>query len=221
MTNKGRIKMARKSAGGGKRPANDGKTSELVWLYVKRRPHLKEMLRSGVANYSAMARKVSKEAFGNAKEAGAVRAALARIARKLRKEEGSLEEETLKVLKGSSLTLSTKVAVVISTIPLENEKPVSFAKSGRYFTYIIPEEALNERKNAFGIKSIERNLNLITIHSTDAIEGTPGVIASILNALASEGINVVEFISCYTDTLLVVRQSEAVQAYETLEAMLR
>ncbi len=63
------------------------------------------------------------------------------------------------------------------------------------------------------------NLNLIVIHSPPAVEETPGVISHMLNSLASEGINVVEFVSCYTDTIFVVKGSNAAKAYEILQKL--
>ena len=41
--------------------------SELVWLYIKKRPFLKEIVREGIVNYSALARKISVEVFGTKK----------------------------------------------------------------------------------------------------------------------------------------------------------
>ena len=70
------------------------------------------------------------------------------------------------------------------------------------------------------LKKSESNLNLISIHSPEELEDVPGVIAHILNSLAMEGINVVEFISCYTDTLLVVRQPDTARAYEMLSSLM-
>jgi len=39
--------------------------------------------------------------------------------------------------------------------------------------------------------------------------------------LSSEGINVVEFISCYTDTLLVVKEADTAKAYELLSFIMK
>jgi aspartokinase len=196
-------------------------TSELIWLYVKRRPHIKEALRSGVVNYSALARRIAGEIFGKKRNANAIKAALIRIAEKLADEEETLEGAVLKVLKGSSITITTKVSVVITHVELNESKPLSFVKSRDFITYILPEnEAVKVRKNRAIMKS-EETLNLITVHSSPEIENTPGVISTILNALSSEGINVAEFISCYTDTLLVVKESDTTKAYEVLVGMMR
>lgn len=197
------------------------KISELVWLYIKRRPYLKEALRSKIVNYSALARRLSLEILGRRKNIAAVKASLMRISLRLSESEGSLEERVLSVLKDSSITITTKVAVVISSLPLDKLKPLSFVKSRGHVTYIVPELALEELRKSPAIIKIERTLNLITIHSTEDIESVPGVIAMILNALASDGINVVEFISCYTDTILIVKESDTSRVYEILSAMMR
>lgn len=197
------------------------KKSELIWLYVKRRPYVKESLRSGFVNYSALARRISSEVFGRKKNTNAVKAALIRIAERIAEEEETLEGAVLNVLKESSITITTKVAVVVCSSQLEGIRPLSFVKSREFITYIISEnEASKVRKNRAIMKS-EETLNLLTIHSSPAIESTPGVISTILGVLSSEGINVAEFISCYTDTILVVKESDTTKAYEVLSGMMK
>ncbi|MFH1222137.1 MAG: ACT domain-containing protein [Candidatus Micrarchaeota archaeon] len=195
--------------------------SELVWLYVKRRPYLREVLRTQVVNYSALARKLALEIFGRKRNETAVKAALIRTAARLSKIDSSLEEKVMYVLRSSSLTITSKVAVVVSRAQLEKTTPLSFAKSRDYITYIIPEANLKEIKKAKAVLKTESTLNLITVHSKEEIEETPGVIAMILDSLSAEGVNVVEFISCYTDTLLVVKESDTAKAYEVLSALTR
>jgi hypothetical protein len=192
--------------------------SGLVWLYVKRRPYLKEVIREGVVNYSALARKISIEAFGDVKKENAVKMALIRLTKRMEDLETDIEERVLALLKRSSMLIKSKVAVIISTRQLEGAKPLSFAKSGRHITYIIEQrelEGLDRRPSR-----LEENLNLITIESPEELEQVPGVISYILGALASEGINVVEFISCYTDTLLVVKQADTERAYSILSKIM-
>ena len=197
------------------------KISELVWLYVKRRPFLKEVLREKTVNYSALARKISYGLFGNEKQTNAIKAALQRISSKLEKQEKGLEETVLKVLKESSIHVMSKIAVVISSKEIENVKPLSYVQSRNFTTYILRDSELEKIKKSKAIWKIEKTMNLITIQSTEDIEETPGVISMILNSLASEGINVVEFISCYTDTLLVVKESDTSKAYEILSSLTR
>jgi hypothetical protein len=195
------------------------KTSELVWLYVKRRPFLKEMLRSRIANYSALARKISTEAFGTRKRQNAVKMALVRLAARLRESEESLEGRILAVMGKSSLSVRSKVAVVIASRELEGLKSLSYVESKGVITYILDEKELAALQNRRGVIRVEASLNLVSIHSPPALEQTPGVLAHILGALAAEGINVVEFVSCYTDTLFAVRQADTVRTYEILSGM--
>ena len=197
------------------------KISELVWLYVKRRPFLKEILRAKVVNYSALARKISVDALGNRKYVNAVKMALQRLSRKLEKKEESLEEQTIALLKKSSITIRNKVAVVVSSSQLEDIKPISFVKSREYITYILRAEDLEKVKKSRAIWLTKDTLNLITISSPEELEDVPGVIAMILNMLATEGINVVEFISCYTDTILVINESDTSRAYELIAGLMK
>ena len=195
------------------------RTSELVWLYVKQRPFLKEVIRQGVVNHSALARKISIEAFGSLDKEDAVKMALIRMGARMEAIESNLEERILSVLRKSSMVLRSKVAVVIAKKELEGIRPLSKAASGRHVTYIIEQRELPKisRKS---IWKMEENLNLIVIESPEELEETPGVIAHILDALASEGINVVEFISCYTDTLLVIRQADTQRAFRILSLLM-
>ncbi len=194
--------------------------SELVWLYIKRRPFLKEILRERIVNYSALARKLSIEAFGSTKQSNAVKMALVRISHKIEGQEDNLEGKILQVLKASSISLRGKVAVIISTREIEGLKYLSYSESRGTITYVIDEKELERVRKSKTILRIEEHLNLIVIHSPPSLEEVPGVIAHILNSLAGEGINIAEFISCYTDTLLVVKQSDTTRAYEILHALM-
>ncbi|MCI0504274.1 ACT domain-containing protein [Candidatus Micrarchaeota archaeon] len=196
-----------------------GSISELVWLYVKQRPFLKEVLRQGVVNHSALARKISTEAFGTAKRQNAVKMALIRLGGRMEKTDDDLEARILSVLKRSSMVLKSKVAVVIARRELEGVRALSQVKSGRHTTYIVEQREL-ERIPPKALWKREDNLNLITIESPEELEEVPGVISHMLGSLASEGINVVEFISCYTDTLLVIRQADTERAYRVLSGIM-
>ncbi|MFA5049867.1 MAG: ACT domain-containing protein [Candidatus Micrarchaeia archaeon] len=194
--------------------------SNLISLYVKRRPFIKESLRDGIINYSSLARKISYELYGNHSKTGAIKVALQRLSKKLIEKEEDLEQKILAVLKNSSLDIKNKIAVVISSSEL-NIKPISYAKSDLSVTYILKEEQLLDLKKERKIKAVEKNLNLITIKSREELENTPGVLSMILGALAIEGINIQEIISCYTDTLIVVKESDTSRAYDILNALLK
>lgn len=194
------------------------KISELVWLYIKRRPFLKEIIRDGIVNHSALARKISIEALGSIKYQNAVKMALIRMGTRLEKTESQLEGRILGVLKKSSMVIKNKVVAVTTKREIDGITPLSYAKSGRHVTYILEQVDFEEIPKKLVWKE-EENLNLITIESPETLEEVPGVISHILSALASEGINVVEFISCYTDTILVIKQADTARAYQILSEL--
>ncbi len=190
---------------------NNMRLSNLISLYVKKRPFLSEALRMGIVNHSALARRISDDLGTDS--ADAVKMALIRLSGKLWKKQDDLEGKILSILKKSSMTLRNKVAVVITSRPIENLSYLSYTQSGRQMTYIVEESELGPLKGKY---KIEENLNLIVIQSPEEVEEVPGVISHLLSSLSNEGINVVEFISCYTDTLLVVRQADTAKTYSIL-----
>lgn len=194
------------------------KTSELVWLYVKRRPFIKEMLKYDLVNYSRLSRRLCREIFGSQKSFYAVKAALMRLGSKIRKKEGELEGKVLEVLKNTSISIRNKVIVLISSAPLGIDT-ISSVKSGNFYTYIAEQKEAAKVMRSRSIISTEENLNLFILSSTPEIESTPGVISTVLHLLAAEGINVHEFISSYTDTLLVIREADTSRAYELLSSL--
>jgi len=190
--------------------------SELVWLYVKRRPFLRETLAERTVNYSALARKISLEAFASKRNANAIKMALVRLSARMQEREENLEGKILKLLKESSLSIRSKIAVAISAREIAGIKYLSSVESNGAITYVLEEKELQKLHRQKSIIKMERNLNLISIHSPPSLEETPGVVAHLLSSLAGEGINVIEFISCYTDTLLIVRAADTTRAYEIL-----
>ena len=195
------------------------KIAELVWLYVKQRPFLKENIRDGTVNFSALARKISHDAFGTVKKENAVKMALIRMSDRLTKMDDNLEGKILALLKKSSMMIKNKVVAVTTKREIDDVKVLSYAKSGRHVTYILEQREFENIPKKMIWKS-EENLNLITIESPETLEEVPGVISHILSALASEGINVVEFISCYTDTILVIKQADTTRTYQILSELM-
>lgn len=191
--------------------------SENVWLYVKGKPYLQEALEKGVVNYSALARVIDREmGRGNF---DAVKAALRRLNEKLKKERRNVEQKVLKVIKASRLEMRDKIAVIISNRKLDIPV-IAVARSASGYTYIVGEDVIERAEHKDFLK-IQKNLNMITIISPESLEDTPGVLAYLLSSLAAENINVVEFVSCYRDTLLVFKDSDITKAFEILSERLR
>lgn len=194
--------------------------SENVWLYVKGKPYLQEALENGVVNYSALARMIERE-IGNksGKDFNAIKAALLRLSRKFAKERKNMEQKVLKVIRASRLEMRDKIAVIISNRKLDLPV-IASAKSASGYTYIVEDNVAEKTADKDFLK-IQKNLSMITVISPESLEETPGVIAYLLSSLAAENINVVEFVSCYKDTLLIFKNADITKAFEILSERLK
>ena len=55
--------------------------------------------------------------------------------------------------------------------------------------------------------------------SAPSNEATPGVVAFLATLLAEQNVNIVEFISCWTETIMVVEKKDSLKTYEILSNM--
>jgi len=185
--------------------------SENVRLYIKRKPCLQEALEKGVINYSALARLLSREGAGSF---DAVKAALRRIGRNLAAERKMSGRKVLEVLRGSRLEVRNRVMVVTTREKMDVDA-IASAKGSSGFTYIVDQSFSNSLGRNHVIK-IRKNLAVISITSPEKVEETPGVVSYLLSTLAAEDINVVEFFSCYRDTVLVFDEGDVAKAFDVL-----
>jgi aspartokinase len=63
------------------------------------------------------------------------------------------------------------------------------------------------------------NCTMIVMHSPEELEATPGVVAFLTTLLAEQNVNIIEFISCWTETIIVVEKKDSLKAYEVLSNM--
>jgi len=175
------------------------------------------MVSNGLCNYSALARRLQKEIFpGKPSEFTAIKAALLRLGREEQSHDKSWERDVEKVLKGSSVEVRSNVSVVSSKGGIGI--PVIATSNSKAGVMSVVDSSYSKQLRKRGMKAIDE-LSLVIISSPPQLQDTPGCVSAILDAIASEGINVLEFISCHTDTLMVVRNSEAVRVYEILSKL--
>jgi hypothetical protein len=60
------------------------------------------------------------------------------------------------------------------------------------------------------------NCTMIVIHSPEELEATAGVIAFLTTLLSEQNVNMIEFISCWTETIIVVEKKDSLKTYEAL-----
>ncbi|OPX65490.1 MAG: hypothetical protein A4E29_00047 [Methanomassiliicoccales archaeon PtaB.Bin134] len=86
-------------------------------------------------------------------------------------------------------------------------------------TIIADEKLQNEVVNAVGqenVLKIRTDLVEISVRSPERIVETSGVFAFLANNLADGGINVLESVSVFTDTIFIVNEDDMMQAYSIL-----
>ena len=86
-------------------------------------------------------------------------------------------------------------------------------------TIISDLNSFNEISSIFeGKHVIDQNKNLATIiiRSPDEITATPGCVQAFYNALSRRHINIEETMSCYTETIIVLKMEDVSKAFAAL-----
>ncbi len=201
--------------------------TKLTESYILEHPSVKDCLKNGLINYSSLSRQVASELkIDQKKNFDAILIACRRFKRKLKKEE-THENKILKILKGSKIEIKNKIIAVVlekdiffgNLINLEKEikknKEIFRVIEGiSAITIITTEEFLDLIKKYFRNKIIIENKNLaeITIKSPKEIETTPGTYAYLCSLFGENNINIVETLSCWTDTIFLVKEEDVGKA---------
>ena len=193
---------------------DDGTKSvaRLVREAIQMRPSLLDSLKMGIVNYSALARMLQEEIGEGSTEA--VKAAVIRIAEDLSKDRRLQEEEVRGILKESKVRLQDKIAVLISPIKLDIPYIVTAYLTDSY-VYIVDQTGLG--KDMLKEVQVMSNLVALVLLSPDRVETTPGFVAFITQLLSGHDINIIEFISCFTNTVIVLDTKDALKAFSLLQ----
>jgi len=203
--------------------------TKLTEEYISTHPSIKDSLRKGLINYSSLTRLIAKELELD-KSFDAILMACRRYHNKLKKERVS-ENKIMDILKKSKLEVKNKIIVALI------EKDVYFGhlldlqkaiknKAGLFhviegsttMTLITAEEFKDEIKKLFKNKIIKitEDLAEVTLKSSRDMEDTPGVIAYLASLLSENGINIIETMSTWTDTLFVISEKDIAKVMDVL-----
>src|SRR4030043_96034 len=181
-----------------------------VRSHLRNKPYLLESLEKGIVNLSELSRQIQKEL--KTSNTPAVKAALRRYAMDLQKNKQKREERVLQVLKRSGITVFDKKAVIITSKELETSSGMKVDLLGKH-VYLLDKGELPERVSTL-VK--HDNCTMIVVHSPEELEAIPGVVAFLTTLLAEQNVNMIEFISCWTETIIVVEKKDSLKAYEVL-----
>ena len=181
-----------------------------VRIYLRNKPYLLEALEKGIVNLSELSRQIQQEL--KTENIGAIKAALRRFSEELQRHKQRREEKVLQLLKRSSIVVYDRKSVVITAKEINAKNAMKVDLLGK-FVYLLEKSDLPERLNAL-VK--HDKCTMIVIHSPEELEATPGVVAFLTTLLAEQNVNIIEFISCWTETIIVVEKKDSLKAYEVL-----
>ncbi len=198
--------------------------TKLAENFISEHPSIKDCLKNGLVNYSSLSRKIALDSGISAKKNfDAILIACRRFQGKLEKEE-VFENRIIKILKSSKIEIKNKAMALVleKDVHFETllyiEKEIKKQKEifriiegASAITIITSEEFADLIRKNFRNKIIVENAHLaeITIKSPKEIETTPGAYAYLCSLFQENGINIVETLSCWTDTIFLVDEKDA------------
>ena len=185
-------------------------TAQDVRNYLRNKPYLLEALEKGIVNLSELSRQIQEEL--KTKNTTATKAALRRFAEELARHKQKREEKVLQILKRSGIAVYDRKAVIITAKEIANQNGMKVDLPDK-FVYLLDRADLPERISTL-IK--HDNCTMIVINSPEELEATVGVVAFLTTLLAEANVNIVEFVSCWTETIIVVEKKDSLKAYEAL-----
>jgi len=206
--------------------------TELTHKYLSEHPSIKDCLKSNIINYSKLSRKISKE-LGLEKKATmeAILIACRRYAEQLKGEQAR-ETKIRSLLQKSELDIKNRIMVAIVDkhffiehlmkieSAIRKQADLFYAIEGTTtYTIITLEKYQDEIKAVFraNLKRLTKDLALITIKSPEELEGISGVVDHIYSIFGENGVNIVETMSCWTDTILVISEDDVQKVIKSLK----
>lgn len=212
--------------------------SECVYKLVSHQPFILEALQKGIINISSLARIMKPEIEEILKkdvQPGAIIMSLQRytqekevtISRKLKLclnnisdifVRSGLSEFTYK----NSETLFNRYVTFVNKISLSNEVFFTYVH-GLFETDYVVSNSLVKKFNDFFEKeikvSVETNLSSITLRLPKMNVQTPGFYYHILQALAWDGINIINIISTTNEFSIIVRDADVEKAFSVIKKL--
>jgi hypothetical protein len=201
--------------------------TEITEEFIKDHPYVKQGIKNNIINYSKLARKIGKEKGISQKDA--ILIACRRYFQKISKSKDYLP--IMDVLNETKLHIRNKIAVVIlepetkfdriielQKLVDEKKEIMHVVRGNAAITLITPDNFLSVIKRKFPLNILKENKDLVEIvlKSSIKLEEVPGVMGYIYSLFGENNINIVETISCWTDTIFVIARKDLVKTMELL-----
>jgi hypothetical protein len=201
--------------------------------YIDDHPSIRDSLQMDLINLSALARKIVKETDVESEDAALIACRRYMVPPGYRAREAAVKG----VLRKSKIEIHSKVAIITVRPSFDLFRELGritpkFFEAGRLFrivqgsnhvTLICDDAVADEILEVLSRREViqmKRGLVEMIVTSPEEIAETPGVIAYLLAALAAEGINLNEAMSCHIDTIFLVSQEDMMKAFTALNKCL-
>lgn len=204
-------------------------TAQRVRDYIDLHPSIKDGLRMGIVNLSALARRIMAEEGLESEDAVLIACRRYEVDPR-----GKLNEEAVRRILGrSKLDIRTKAAVltvrpswgVFEAVEEAGKAlrgtnpPLHLVRGSEGLTLITDDVVADdvlERLDGRDVLKVQRGLVEVSVTSPEVVEEVPGIMAYLTTSLSSKGINFVEVLSCYKDTIFVVDKDDMMQTVDIL-----
>ncbi len=207
-------------------------TSEQTINYIKEHPFIRSCLQKDLINYSALARLVSKELHIEKKMSQEAILVAARRFREKIKKEVSTEKKIKELIRHSHIEIKNKIQIIILQRSISSEIIDGIQKMAReyndlffmvqgsdHYTLITSEKyaLMVKQKLSLKITKHHENVALVIMKSPQEIEDTAGVVSYITSLFAENGVNILELLSCWRDTLFLINAKDVSKVVGFLE----
>lgn len=205
--------------------------TKIVREYISTHPHVKECLKKDIINFSSLARTIASELnIDEKKNFDAILVAARRCKDKI--QGGISEDEIIRILKRSKVEIKNRISVVVMEKNVRLSNIIDLEKEAKRLSEVF---RIIEGSNAItvitvddlipGLKKVSKNfivretsgLAEITIKSPKEIEVIPGIIAYLYSLFGENDINILETVSCWTDTIIIIKEEEISKVMELLK----
>lgn len=198
--------------------------------YLETQPAIEECMAEGLVNLSALARKIATDL--DVKRVDAVLAACRR--HRLPRRSAAGKEALRRLFHRSRLETRTRVATVTVRYSYDNlvrlEKVVNELLLGNRTIRLIPTSqgivlildddtlpVVTKAISPGNVLRVRKGLVQLSVTSPESIEEIPGVLAFLMTSLSTQGLNVLQVMSCHTDTIVVLEERDLVEAFQVLK----
>ncbi|MDG6997245.1 MAG: ACT domain-containing protein [Nitrososphaerota archaeon] len=191
---------------------------------------LQDALSRRYGNYTAIARLIKpkvEHGLGRKVNFESLVTSVKRVKPRIQMAQGGIEN----VLANSVVNVRTDVAklnlekskraleAARSIMATYQEEFLQISESNSAITMIFDQKLLEEIHKKFNDDDVldeQSDLAAIIVHSPAEIVRTPGVVLSIYMKIAENHVNIEDTVSCFTDTIVVIRMDEVARTFSTL-----